>query len=336
MIEPVKPKRRYDSPRRREQAAATRRAILEAAQRLFEQQGYAATTMAAIAAEAGVALKTVYVAFETKSGVLRALWHLLLRGDEDDVPVGERDWYREVLEEPDPERQLRLNARNSRVVKERVGRLLDVIRGAAAADPDIGDAVGAHPGRLLRQPARDRGVARRRAGAAPRPRRRPRDRHPVDAQPPGPVAAAGRPARLDARRVRALVRRHRMRATPSLRVGSGPPLVLLHGFIDTWRTWELVLPALERHHEVLAPTLAGHSGGPPIEGAIDDHVLADAVERALDEAGFERAHIAGNSLGGYVALQLAARDRAAPSSRSRPPAAGPATPTRPRSACRPS
>ena len=71
-------KRRYDSPRRREQAAATRREILEAAQRLFERQGYAATTMAAIATEAGVALKTVYVAFETKSGVLRALWNLLL------------------------------------------------------------------------------------------------------------------------------------------------------------------------------------------------------------------------------------------------------------------
>ena len=101
-----------------------------------------------------------------------------------------------------------------------------------------------------------------------------------------------------------------MRATPSLRVGSGPPLVLLHGFIDTWRTWELVLPALQRHHEVLALTLAGHWGGPAIEGVIDDHVLADAVERALDAAGFERAHIAGNSLGGYVALQLAARDRA--------------------------
>src|SRR5437879_13615860 len=114
MIEPVKPRRRYNSPHRREQAAATRREILAAAQRLFEQQGYAATTMAAIAAEAGVALKTVYVAFETKSGVLRALWHLLLRGDEDNVPVAEREWYRAVLEEPDPERQLALNARNSR------------------------------------------------------------------------------------------------------------------------------------------------------------------------------------------------------------------------------
>jgi AcrR family transcriptional regulator len=137
MAESVKSKRRYDSPRRRAQAAATRSEILEAAQRLFERQGYAATTMAAIAAEAGVALKTVYVAFETKSGVLRALWHLLLRGDQDEVPVGERRWYREVIEEPDPERQLLLNARNSRTVKERSGSLLRVIRDAAAADPDI-------------------------------------------------------------------------------------------------------------------------------------------------------------------------------------------------------
>src|SRR5215218_6265163 len=100
--------RRYESPRRREQAAATRRLILEAAERLFERQGYAATTMAAIAREAGVALKTVYVAFETKSGLLRALWHLRLRGDEADVPIGERPWYRAVLAEPDPERALRL------------------------------------------------------------------------------------------------------------------------------------------------------------------------------------------------------------------------------------
>jgi AcrR family transcriptional regulator len=136
-MDPVKPKRRYDSPRRREQAAATRQAILEAALKLFEEQGYATTTMAAIAAEAGVALKTVYVAFETKSGVLRALWHLLLRGDQADAPVGERGWYREVLEEPDPRHQLQLNARNSRVVKERAGGLLDVLQGAAPTDPDI-------------------------------------------------------------------------------------------------------------------------------------------------------------------------------------------------------
>jgi AcrR family transcriptional regulator len=129
--------RPYNSPRRREQAAATRREILDAAQRLFERQGYATTTMAAIAAEAGVALKTVYVAFETKSGLLRALWHLLLRGDEADAPVKERRWYRAVLEEPDPERQLRMNAHNSGAVKTRAGALMGVIRSAAPADPDI-------------------------------------------------------------------------------------------------------------------------------------------------------------------------------------------------------
>jgi pimeloyl-ACP methyl ester carboxylesterase len=98
--------------------------------------------------------------------------------------------------------------------------------------------------------------------------------------------------------------------TPAHRGGSGPPLVLLHGFIDTWRTWELVLPALERRHEVLAPTLAGHSGGPRIDGAISETTLADHVEAAMDAAGFTTAHIAGNSLGGFVALQLAARGRA--------------------------
>ena len=136
MAEHVKT-RPYNSPRRREQAAATRREILQAAQRLFERQGYGATTMAAIAAEAGVALKTVYLAFETKSGVLRALWNLLLRGDEGEAPVAERSWYREVVEEPDPQRQLRLNARNSRAAKTRIAGVLKAIRDAAPVDPDI-------------------------------------------------------------------------------------------------------------------------------------------------------------------------------------------------------
>ena len=94
------------------------------------------------------------------------------------------------------------------------------------------------------------------------------------------------------------------------RGGAGPPLVCLHGFTDTWRTWELALPRLEREHEVLAPTLAGHAGGPALEAGPRAGTLADAVERAMDDAGFETAHLAGNSLGGYVALQLAARGRA--------------------------
>jgi AcrR family transcriptional regulator len=137
MADPVKSKRPYDSPRRRAQAAATRRDILAAAQRLFEQRGYAATTMEAIAAEANVALKTVYVAFETKSGLLRALWNLLLRDGRDQLPVAEQQWYREVLDEPDPERQLRLTARNSRVVKLRIAGIYEVIRSAAPIDPEI-------------------------------------------------------------------------------------------------------------------------------------------------------------------------------------------------------
>jgi pimeloyl-ACP methyl ester carboxylesterase len=98
--------------------------------------------------------------------------------------------------------------------------------------------------------------------------------------------------------------------TPAHRGGAGPPLVLLHGFLDTWRVWELVLPALERRHDVLAPTLAGHAGGPPIEGDVSHAVLADAVEAAMDAAGLRTAHVAGNSLGGLVALQLGARGRA--------------------------
>ncbi len=130
-------KRRYHSPRRQVQAAQTRTAILAAAQGLFERQGYPATTMEAIAKEAGVALKTVYLAFATKSGVLRGLWDLLLKGDEEAAAVADRPWYREVLDEPDPERQLRLNARNSRVVKLRIAGVLKVIRDAAPVDADL-------------------------------------------------------------------------------------------------------------------------------------------------------------------------------------------------------
>jgi pimeloyl-ACP methyl ester carboxylesterase len=98
--------------------------------------------------------------------------------------------------------------------------------------------------------------------------------------------------------------------TPFHRGGSGPPLVLLHGFMESWRSWDLVLPMLERRHDVLAVTLAGHAGGPPIEGEADAETVTGAVERAMDEAGMPTAHVAGNSLGGYAALKLAERGRA--------------------------
>jgi AcrR family transcriptional regulator len=128
--------RAYDSTRRRAQAALTRRSILDAAQRLFEQDGYVATTMEAIAAEAEVSLKTVYLAFTTKAGLLRAVWDLLLKGDTDDAPVAERPCYVDVLEETDPERKLRLTTHHSVVVKQRIGPILRVIRSAAVVDTD--------------------------------------------------------------------------------------------------------------------------------------------------------------------------------------------------------
>jgi pimeloyl-ACP methyl ester carboxylesterase len=81
--------------------------------------------------------------------------------------------------------------------------------------------------------------------------------------------------------------------------------------MDTWRTWELVLPALERHHDVLAVTLAGHAGGPALDGReADEAVALDGLEEALDRAGWDLPHVAGNSLGGYLALKLAERGRA--------------------------
>ena len=89
-------------------------------------------------------------------------------------------------------------------------------------------------------------------------------------------------------------------------------MLLVHGFAGTPATWTPLLPALEQHHEVLAPTLLGHSGGPAyLAGSPPTpSAMADALERDMDSAGFEQAHLVGNSLGGWLALELAARGRA--------------------------
>jgi AcrR family transcriptional regulator len=139
MADAVKPTRRYESPRRREQAEATRREILEAAERLFLRDGYATTTMAAIAAEARVSLRTVYVAFETKAGVLRALWNHRLRSDQPGVPMTQHPDVLAALDQTDPEQMLRMNARNSAQGKLRIGHLAVVIRTAAPIDPEIAE-----------------------------------------------------------------------------------------------------------------------------------------------------------------------------------------------------
>ncbi|MEY2424557.1 MAG: hypothetical protein QOI61_129 [Actinomycetota bacterium] len=136
ITESVKPKRAYNSARRQAQAEATRLGILDAAHRLFLRDGYVTTTVEAIAAEADVSAKTVYDAFATKAGVLRAVWDLRLKGDTDDAPVAVRPWFVELLEEPDPRRMVALIAHNSVVVKQRIGDLLRVIRSAASVDAD--------------------------------------------------------------------------------------------------------------------------------------------------------------------------------------------------------
>ena len=96
------------------------------------------------------------------------------------------------------------------------------------------------------------------------------------------------------------------------RAGSGEPLLLLHGIWESWHSWSPVLDRLAAEREVLAPTLPDHPGSPALDGGAAPTIetWADAVEAELDAAGFERADIAGNSLGGWLALELAKRGRA--------------------------
>lgn len=105
--------------------------------------------MPAIAEEAGVSLKTIYVYFDTKAALVHTLWDARLGAEEAKLPVLERDWYKAVVKEPDPERKLRLVAAQARRVKARSGALLEMIRTAASADPDIADLWAGIQGKLL-------------------------------------------------------------------------------------------------------------------------------------------------------------------------------------------
>jgi AcrR family transcriptional regulator len=129
--------RSYHSPRRQEQARLTRRAILDAALPLFVQRGYPGTSLRDIAQTAGVALRTVEAAFGTKAKLLVALRDVVIVGDDEAIPVAERTWYREMLDEPDPRRQLELHARVSCRIKRRTSALIEVIRRAAQFDLEI-------------------------------------------------------------------------------------------------------------------------------------------------------------------------------------------------------
>lgn len=130
-------KRSYSSAKRQAQARETRRAIIQSARELFVAGGYAATTMQAIAEEAGVAVQTVYAVFGTKRELLRQLIESSVTGDDEPQPVTERAEAQAVAAEPDPRRRAELDAALSRSITERVAPIVRVIGEAAASDPEL-------------------------------------------------------------------------------------------------------------------------------------------------------------------------------------------------------
>ena len=135
----VKTRRRYDSPHRREQAAATRRKVIAAAQPLLLKHGYAGTTMAAIAREAGVVVETVYRSFGSKAALFAAVVEAALAGgvERAEVPVEERPAIAAIIAETDPAKQVALYAATQPGIHRRGGPLLRTVRDAAAVDPEV-------------------------------------------------------------------------------------------------------------------------------------------------------------------------------------------------------
>ncbi|MGD0019692.1 MAG: helix-turn-helix domain-containing protein [Candidatus Limnocylindrales bacterium] len=137
MSQPVKRRRVYDSPRRRDQARATRRAVLNAAEALFVERGYVATTIDAIAARATVSPETVFSIFGAKRTLLSELVDVSISGGNEAPPILEQAWVREMGAEPDPRRRIEILAANGRSILERRSALDEVVRGAAAAEPEM-------------------------------------------------------------------------------------------------------------------------------------------------------------------------------------------------------
>lgn len=132
-------RRRYQSALRQEQALATRTRIARSAAELFASQGYTQTSIDQIAARAGVARPTVYTAFTGKPALLKEALDLTLAGDDAPVPVRDRPWVQEALQQRDPHRMLQLQARNDRIINQRVAPLHEAVRNAAATDDDIAE-----------------------------------------------------------------------------------------------------------------------------------------------------------------------------------------------------
>jgi len=110
--------------------------ICDAAHRLFSDKGYLATSIEDIAAEAGVARPTVFTAVGPKSTILRLVVDQALAGDDAPVPIAQRPWFREAIDEPDPVRAIQLHARNMCLINQRSAPVLRALETAASVDAD--------------------------------------------------------------------------------------------------------------------------------------------------------------------------------------------------------
>ena len=138
MSEPVKPRRSYNSERRREAALQTRRRILDAAAARFVEHGFAGTTIAAIAADASTAAETVYAAFGSKAALLGEVVGRAARGG-DDAPILEQEGPRRVAAAGTQREQLELFAEDISRRLERTGPLLQVVASAAPGEPALAE-----------------------------------------------------------------------------------------------------------------------------------------------------------------------------------------------------
>jgi AcrR family transcriptional regulator len=131
--------RTYDASRRRELAAQSRARVIEVARRHFTDHGYAASTIASIAAEADVSVQSITMNFGNKPGLVRALFDVALVGDDDATPLADRSWITAIHAEPDPHKKLRMFALTLARILPRTAAIQLLVRDAAA-DPGL-DAV---------------------------------------------------------------------------------------------------------------------------------------------------------------------------------------------------
>ncbi|MDP1715460.1 MAG: helix-turn-helix domain-containing protein [Anaerolineales bacterium] len=139
MAKQTPPKRKYDSSRRKEQALHTQRQIVEAARSLFISRGYAGATIEAIAQEAGVAVETVYASFGSKRAILSKLIDVSIVGDDQPIPLLQRQGPQMVQLETNQHRQIKLFVNDIYEIMGRVAPIFDIMRVAAKTEPDISE-----------------------------------------------------------------------------------------------------------------------------------------------------------------------------------------------------